>query len=74
MEKPFAGQWLFDDKDLAPDNILWETICCPCIVYGRSEKAYEKALDRGHECDTPPNGHVRFKVSKKGIADTQEEY
>ncbi|RBR13092.1 hypothetical protein FVER53590_26494 [Fusarium verticillioides] len=61
MEKPFAGQWLIDDKDLAADNILWETIYCPCIVYGRSEKAYENAFDRALECDTPPNGHVRFK-------------
>ncbi|KAG5755137.1 hypothetical protein H9Q70_002266 [Fusarium xylarioides] len=74
MEKPFAGQWLYDDKDFAPGNILWETVCCPCIVYGRSQKSYENALDRAYECDTPPNGHVRFKVNKEGIVDTQEEY
>lgn len=74
MEKPFAGQWLYDDEDLAPNNILWETFLCPCIVYGRSSKSYKDALERAFEYDSPPDGHVRFTVSKKGIADTKEEY
>ncbi|SCO52957.1 uncharacterized protein FFMR_11276 [Fusarium fujikuroi] len=60
MEKPFAGQWLYDDEDLAPNNILWESFLCPCIVYGRSTKSYNDALERAFEYDSPPDGHVRF--------------
>ncbi|EXM26279.1 hypothetical protein FOTG_07294 [Fusarium oxysporum f. sp. vasinfectum 25433] len=74
MEKPFAGQWLYDDEDLAPVNVLWKAIFCPCIVYGRSKKSYGDAVNREYEYDSPPNGHVRLRVSKKGIVDTHEEY
>ncbi|TXB98999.1 hypothetical protein FocTR4_00012504 [Fusarium oxysporum f. sp. cubense] len=61
MEKPFAGQWLYDDEDLAPVNVLWKAIFCPCIVYGRSKKSYGDAVNREYEYDSPPNGHVRFR-------------
>ncbi|KAF5644509.1 integral membrane protein [Fusarium sp. NRRL 52700] len=74
MEKPFAGQWLYDDEDLAPVNMLWETFMCPCIIYGRSKKSYDDAVDREFEYDSPSDGHVRFKVSEKGIVDTHGEY
>jgi hypothetical protein len=74
MEKPYCGKWLYDDKDLAPVNVLWETLCCPCIVYGRSKIRYDDAASREHEYDSPPNGHVKFRISKKGIIDTHEEY
>ncbi|KAF4446236.1 hypothetical protein F53441_10121 [Fusarium austroafricanum] len=44
--KPQPGKWLFNDEDMAPNNVLWETLCCPCIVYGRSKERLEEAFER----------------------------
>ncbi|KAF4336483.1 integral membrane protein [Fusarium beomiforme] len=70
MEKTYTEKWLFDDTDLAPVDLLWEALCCPCVVYGRSKSRFKDARQRGHDYDS---SHVKFKVGKKGIIDTHEE-
>ncbi|KAF4975371.1 hypothetical protein FZEAL_7822 [Fusarium zealandicum] len=45
-EKPFNG-WMYQE-DSPPSDVLLEAVCCPCIVYGRTEVRFKNAVDR-HE-------------------------